>query len=56
MSEAHSPIPGQAQSAPGGADPSMEDILASIRRILSEDESDPAASAGPVAATGEGLT
>jgi hypothetical protein len=26
------------QAAPGGADPSMEDILASIRRILSEDE------------------
>jgi hypothetical protein len=44
MSEAHPPIPGQAQPTPGGADPSMEDILASIRRILSEDESEPAAS------------
>lgn len=29
--------------APQGADPSMEDILASIRRILSEDEAAPAA-------------
>ena len=28
--------------APQGADPSMEDILASIRRILSEDEAAPA--------------
>ena len=34
--------------SPGGADPSMEDILASIRRILSEDE--PASgTAGPPA-------
>ena len=31
--------------APQGADPSMEDILASIRRILSEDEAAPAAPA-----------
>jgi cell pole-organizing protein PopZ len=30
-----------------GADPSMEDILASIRRILSEDEAEHAASATP---------
>lgn len=29
-----SPVP----SAPGGADPSMDDILASIRRILNEDD------------------
>ncbi len=28
-------------SSPGGSDPSMEDILASIRRILSEDEPPP---------------
>ena len=34
MSGAQTP-PG---SSPGGSDPSMEDILASIRRILSEDE------------------
>ena len=31
------PTPGNL-NLPGGADPSMEDILASIRRILSEDE------------------
>ncbi len=30
-----------------GADPSMEDILASIRRILSEDETPPASPAAP---------
>ena len=30
-----------------GSDPSMEDILASIRRILSEDESAGAAAAAP---------
>jgi hypothetical protein len=35
------PQPGQTQApAAGGADPSMEDILASIRRILSEDEAE----------------
>ncbi len=42
--------PGQAQASPrGAADPSMEDILASIRRILSEDEqpAKPAAAAPP---------
>ncbi len=33
--------PGTPQSPQGGADPSMEDILASIRRILSEDETQP---------------
>lgn len=52
--------PGPAQATPGGAaDPSMEDILASIRRILSEDEqpakpaaapADPAPPAAPPAA------
>ena len=35
------PLPASAASA--GADPSMEDILASIRRILSEDEAAPPA-------------
>jgi uncharacterized protein len=40
----------QTPSAPSGNDPSMEDILASIRRILSEDEA-PAAGAPPTAAT-----
>ncbi len=29
---------GQGEPAPGGADPTMEDILASIRKILNEDE------------------
>ena len=33
--------PGASQPAPPSGDPSMEDILASIRRILSEDESGP---------------
>jgi cell pole-organizing protein PopZ len=43
-----SPSPDHAApGAPGGGDPSMEDILASIRRILSEDESEPAT--GPTA-------
>ena len=39
------PPPGQppAPAAGGAADPSMEDILASIRRILSEDEGEQAA-------------
>jgi cell pole-organizing protein PopZ len=42
-----------AQSQPGpaggsgGGDPSMEDILASIRRILSEDEAPPSTAADP---------
>jgi hypothetical protein len=46
-----SAVPG-AQNQPGAAaaDPSMEDILASIRRILSEDESQ--ATAGPPAGPG----
>src|ERR1700722_11115222 len=48
-----------SQTPPGttGADPSMEDILASIRRILSEDEA-PAADGNPPALTppaGEGV-
>jgi uncharacterized protein len=43
MSGAQTP-PG---SSPGGADPSMEDILASIRRILSEDEAPTGAAAQP---------
>lgn len=43
-----SPSPDHAPSGtPGGGDPSMEDILASIRRILSEDENEPAI--GPAA-------
>ena len=33
-------------ATPDGADPSMEDILASIRRILNEEEA-PAEAAGP---------
>jgi cell pole-organizing protein PopZ len=36
-----------AAAGGGAADPSMEDILASIRRILSEDETEPAAPARP---------
>ncbi|WP_431269456.1 hypothetical protein [Dankookia sp. P2] len=36
MAEERPATPGAAPGAP--ADPSMEDILASIRRILSEDE------------------
>ena len=42
MSASTPPSPGQspAPAAGGGADPSMEDILASIRRILSEDENE----------------
>ena len=42
MSASHPTTPG---AAPGGADPSMEDILASIRRILSDDEPVPASAA-----------
>ena len=41
MAETPKPPPEQ-----GGADPSMEDILASIRRILSEEEAPPAAPGG----------
>ncbi len=40
----------QTQPAPAAADPSMEDILASIRRILSEDEAAAPAPAAPDAA------
>ncbi len=40
------PPPGAAGSTTAG-DPSMEDILASIRRILSEDETSPSAGASP---------
>ena len=47
MSGAQTPPPGPA----GGNDPSMEDILASIRRILSEEEPAPAASSAQPAAT-----
>ena len=48
MSTSQSPTPGQPQpSQAASADPSMEDILASIRRILSEDETDHAATAAP---------
>ncbi len=36
---------GQGPAAPGGSDPTMEDILASIRKILNEDEA--AAPAAP---------
>ena len=39
--------PGASQPAPPSGDPSMEDILASIRRILSEDESGPGDAASP---------
>lgn len=54
MSASPSPAPGQPHPTPdpeGGPDPSMEDILASIRRILSEDEADaaPAGHAPPPA-------
>jgi cell pole-organizing protein PopZ len=44
MSASQTPPPDAA-----GNDPSMEDILASIRRILSEDETPPAAEAAPPA-------
>lgn len=40
------PEPGAA-GTPGASDPSMEDILASIRRILSEDEGTGARTGGP---------
>lgn len=44
-----SPQPGSPQppGSGGAADPSMEDILASIRRILSEDEGEQGAPAAP---------
>lgn len=47
MSASQTPLPGTAGAAPAN-DPSMEDILASIRRILSEEE--PAAAPAPAAA------
>ncbi len=46
MSGSQSP-PGGGGSGQPGADPSMEDILASIRRILSEDAPQPAAAEEP---------
>jgi cell pole-organizing protein PopZ len=48
MSQTTPPAPADknAQAGAGGADPSMEDILASIRRILSDDEQ-PAATQAP---------
>ena len=45
MSGTNEPHPPAGE--PGGADPSMEDILASIRRILNEDEVAPASPAAP---------
>ncbi len=39
--------PGGPPPSGSAVDPSMEDILASIRRILSEDEAAPEAAAGP---------
>ncbi|HEY2616431.1 MAG TPA: DUF2497 domain-containing protein [Acetobacteraceae bacterium] len=56
MSASQTPPGPTTAAAPGGAaggDPSMEDILASIRRILSEDEA-PAAGANPPAAEAAG--
>ncbi len=51
MTSPANPEEGQSGS---GADPSMEDILASIRRILSEEESEPAAPARASAAPAPG--
>jgi len=46
MSASQPPQPGASPPAPGAtADPSMEDILASIRRILSDDETEQVAAA-----------
>lgn len=42
--------PGSGRPEPANPDPSMEDILASIRRILSEDTPQPAAMDAPPAA------
>lgn len=53
MNASQTPPPGTPSvAAPASGDPSMEDILASIRRILSEDEALPGESK-PAAATGE---
>jgi uncharacterized protein len=54
MSASQTPPPSGSPPAatPAGGDPSMEDILASIRRILSEDEAQPG-EAKPAAATDE---
>ena len=46
---------GTAPPPAGGQDQSMDDILASIRRILNEDEAQGAASAGQTPAAGEPL-
>lgn len=54
MSGEHRPPsgkPGEPVAAPAGGDPSMEDILASIRRILNEEETAPAEEPMPEAAT-----
>ena len=53
MSASQTPPSGSPPAAtPAGGDPSMEDILASIRRILSEDEAQPG-EAKPAAAVDE---
>ena len=53
MSASQTPPSGSPPAAtPAGGDPSMEDILASIRRILSEDEAQPG-EAKPAAPTDE---
>jgi cell pole-organizing protein PopZ len=54
MSASQTPPPSGSPPAatPAGGDPSMEDILASIRRILSEDEAQPG-EAKPAAVTSE---
>jgi uncharacterized protein len=53
MAEERSGMPGAAPAPGAPADPSMEDILASIRRILSEDEASPVPppATGPAAGT-----
>ena len=56
MSASQTPPSGSPPAAtPAGGDPSMEDILASIRRILSEDEAQPG-EAKPAAAAEEPRT
>ena len=50
MSESQPPHTGASPPAAGStADPSMEDILASIRRILSDDEAEQGAATPPSA-------